>query len=61
MRGEDGYYSSLISQPLHYRIISPPDNSLSSSSSLCVFTGSTFVQPDAPTLLLSKRGSQHEE
>lgn len=35
------------------RIVSPPDNS-PSSSSLCVFTGSAFVQPDAQTLLLSK-------
>lgn len=29
---EDGYYNSLISQPLHYRITSPLHNSLSSSS-----------------------------
>lgn len=45
----------------HLRITSP-DNSLYSSS-LCVFTGSVFVQPDAPTLLRSERGGggQDEE
>lgn len=56
-RGEDGYYNSLISQPLHYRIASPLDQSLPSSS-LCVFTGSALVQPNAPTLLLAKHGAE---
>lgn len=49
-RGEDGYYNSLISQPLHYRIISPP-----SASSLAVPLSSSM-------LLLSKRsGGGHDE